>query len=72
MLTKLQGTPSTHRAALSEQELTAVVGGVYYVEAPEGPGGPDATGTLGDGTIGGVWVPGAYPPPKILPPSKGV
>lgn len=69
MLMKLQCTPSAHRAALSEQELAAVVGGVYYVEAPEGPGGPDTTGSLGDGTIGGVWVPGSYPPPKFLPAS---
>ena len=71
MRTTRHGMPSTHHLALSEPELTAVVGGVYHVEVPEGPGGPDPTGTLGDGTIGGVWVPGAYPPPKILPPSHG-
>jgi hypothetical protein len=71
MRTTRQGKPVMHPRVLSESELTAVVGGVYHVEVPEGPGGPDPTGTLGDGTIGGVWVPGAYPPPKILPPSKG-
>lgn len=43
---------------LSDQELQLVAGGVYYVEAPEGEGGPNSTGSLGDGTIGGVMLPG--------------
>jgi hypothetical protein len=43
---------------LSEQELQLVAGGVYTVEKFELDDGPRSIGSIGDGTIGGVGLPG--------------